>query len=256
MRLITLFLFISFQLIGQNKRMFEYNERYKNLYTNLNLESFHNSKKDFHLRVHLYDSYIIDIKENNHKIEGSLYYYEYHDMDRLINKSLLDEETIYYKEFTLNSETIQSILNFTDTIPSYNGNGQFSRPVFFQSKKELDYTFTIYEYKTFKSLFEDELGFITNSILRDKQLLIEKKTYKHRCSYHFTSPGFSGVSTQYSSRREQNLDLIQDMDHSSNLRHNNELKFKLIRYEYPDQYVYKIEEKQNGFIKRAENRFF
>lgn len=219
LRLLGLVWFIHFQLIGQTQDMLDYNDSRNKLYKCLNLEPFQDSKMDFHLRLNIEYSVIVDIWKDENEMKGGVYQYIYQEEKQNLNREFEETKTYLHKKDTLNDKSIDRIMHCVDSImtldsidihPMSKFNCGVIQPIVFIEKKNAE------EFQ-WKKTHESHI----KSILEDTKIQrLNTDVWPYGIYFgiggsamtmHHINPVrimFSGVSCQYSTRKEQNRALF------------------------------------------------
>lgn len=168
LRIIRVLLFFHFNVFGQNEEMITYNESKEELYKCLNLESFQYSTKEFHLRLNIQGSVILDIWKDDGELKGNAYSYVLQESKYIINGVSKNTDTLFYKMDTLSLDQIKSIIENVESMYSNYAFGCFLQPRFsilvekkinedFSTDQELLYYFTSFDYQTFQFSYKSDL---------------------------------------------------------------------------------------------------
>lgn len=246
-RILSALLFFHINAFGQSEELIAYNESKEKLYECLNLESFEDFKNDFHLRLNIQYSVIVDIYRNEKEVKGMVYNYIFQDEKQLANRELMETNTYIYKIDSLDLEEINSIIHYMDSISYLDS---ISLPCF--SKFNCGSIPPVVNIQTYDSgIFQIRKIHIEhiNDLMKNKKLNRKNVNEWPFGSYSGIGGGalamyydnplriyFSGVSSQFCTRNEQNLNLISNWGSSFEIRDNNTFDFEYLGRKYPENF--------------------
>lgn len=250
LRIISVLIFIHWSGFGQSVEMIEYNEFREEIYECLNLESFQDSKKDFHLRINIKSSVIVDIYRNKNEIKGTVYNYIYQDEKQLVNREFVETNTYIHKTDSLNTEEINSIIYYIDSISSSDSidlprfrkfscgiiqpvvNIQIKDSCVFHHRRiHIDHINVLLENKKLQRINTELWPYGQYSRIGGSSLCLFSRNPMRIY--------FSGLSSQFSSRNEQNFDLISNWGSNFEISNSSSFDLEFLGGDY-SEYFYKV----------------
>lgn len=226
MRALVILLFIYSNTFGQNQKIIDYNEYFKELYEHIQLEPFQESDSEYHLRLIIRNSMILDVWKEGNDVKGFAYNYVYQEEKQIMLNDFRKVNTYLFKKESIDKDMIELIINKSDSILKLDSievrsywrySCIFTPPLFSLEYKDKN------ELLLFERIKIESLGYLVDHYLFKYEDFISNLPpgrYDGFSKIDYDPATFSGVSSEYSSRKEQNIDLLSNYNSSFGIRNN------------------------------------
>lgn len=245
MKLFIAFFFIHCYVFGQTDKIIEYNTSNSKLYECLNLQFFHNSEYDYHIRLNIQNSILLDIWQENEIYYGHVYKYMFQEKEQLLNREFVESNTYVFQIDTLDERFVNQIVHKMDSLSLVDSIHVEWLPMcqlgpsgffIFENKKLNNWSYLRIPVKHI-------IDFVPDDFIRFDQSDFPYGFYfiHSQCLwlYNPMKINLSGVSAQYSSREEQNFDSISKWNSDFEIRNNKLFQYEWLDGSYPEN-IYKI----------------
>lgn len=253
MRTLVILLFIYSNVFGQIEEIIKYNEDKQQLYELIKLDPFQDSDYKYHLRLDIQNSIILDVWKEGDDIKGCAYNYIYQEEKQVMLNDYREVNTYIFNKEDIDQNSIKDIISKSGSILALDSN---EVPFY------IFYGCNLNPYPPYFSLeYKDSNAFVLLNNIKIELLanIVEYFLHKRKDFESNLSPGryrggvikwnffpntFTGVSSEFSSREEQNFDLIIDYGSNFGVRNNTDFTVEYLKYGWPS--VCRISKLKNG----------
>ena len=211
----------------------------KDILKSVNLKPFESSESPDHLRLNIQNSILIDIYKTDSIYIGNVYYYIFQKTKLIMVNNYEKWNKYKVKKESLDKDVIQKLLQKSDSIVKLDSidvprNKYWScidpAPTF-----ELEYNRSedtvLYYHRIENSKFGESILYFVEKY-NNFELNLPAGHYETSAYYQLAATcfpyTFSGVSPEFSSRKEQNISLIDYMKPNFLMRHQNDFEVEYV----------------------------